>query len=342
MAARMTGDGEFTPYNLHSIRIPLGLVAYPGLSWGAKVLYGRLALFRGVKKGGFCAPRLDQLTEAMGASADTIDRWLAELIREGFLERKRRGPSRSAECIFLRHPALTDSARLRNVDSADVRSQKPLADSAELPNQSVPDSAEVRNQREGLIPQICGVDSAELRNHIIIDKPKTFTKNIHYSSSENNSSSDGRLFDIDNPPFSTLEPETETETVSEVKLKSAQNGSVKNGKASHIQEAIRHFAGQIYARHPNGYGRRDCSAAQVERKLVAILKHQRIPSPEQREYLAGIDRNHAAACASEAWQKEGGQYAKGLENWLAPTRGRYDVVLNTSPASVTEPPRIVL
>lgn len=82
-------------------------------------------------------------------------------------------------------------------------------------------------------------------------------------------------------------------------------------------------AGEIFERHPKI--RRDCSATQVEKKLASILKHKRIPVAESDAYLDRVNRNHAAACLSPGWAKDDGQFAKSLENWLAPTKERYEV-----------------
>jgi len=123
----------FDPYSSHSIHIPLGLVIYRGASWGAKVLYGRLALFRGSKDDGYCNPNLDTMAVAMGTSVDTIERWLAELIQNGFIKRQRRR-RRNAECIFLPHPCL--------LNSADVRTRDKHSDSPRLPDQDDLDSAD--------------------------------------------------------------------------------------------------------------------------------------------------------------------------------------------------------
>jgi hypothetical protein len=64
---------------------------------------------------------------------------------------------------------------------------------------------------------------------------------------------------------------------------------------------------------------------QVAECLVKILKHHRIHPDEQPGYLEKINAFHEGWCASEAWTKDGGQYAKGLRNYLVPTEGRYDV-----------------
>jgi hypothetical protein len=103
------------------------------------------------------------------------------------------------------------------------------------------------------------------------------------------------------------------------------NGKNHNSAAADSLEAIRHTAARIHERHPHSseYPRRDCSAAQVEKRLTAILKRQGVSVAEREAYLERIDSNHAGMCASDAWQKDGGQFAKGLKNWLAPTEERY-------------------
>lgn len=136
----------FNPYGLYSIHIPLGLLTYPArrVSWAAKALYGRLAFFRGPKPDGICNPSLEKIAGAMGGvDIATVDRWLKELISEGFIQRKRRRRE-TAEIVFLAHPALVntlglDSARLRSqggLDSATSRARlrkNDNQDSANLP-----------------------------------------------------------------------------------------------------------------------------------------------------------------------------------------------------------------
>jgi hypothetical protein len=77
----------------------------------------------------------------------------------------------------------------------------------------------------------------------------------------------------------------------------------------------------------------------VEKKLEAILKHKRIPATDCEAYLRRIDRNHAAACESEGWRKEDGQFVKSLRNYLAPTEERYDV--EPARAARKEPARLM-
>jgi uncharacterized protein YdaU (DUF1376 family) len=90
-------------------------------------------------------------------------------------------------------------------------------------------------------------------------------------------------------------------------------------------DVLEQVARSIHERHPSAHGRRDLGVAAVEKKLAAILKHKRIPAAECEAYLRRIGRNHAAACQSEDWQKDGGQFVKSLRNYLAPTEERYDV-----------------
>lgn len=169
---------QFNPYGLVAIHIPLALVTYDGatgarksLSWGAKALYGRLALFLGKPKtDGFCNPSLETMASAMGTSVDTVGRWLRELREHEFMLRVRRGRG-PAECIFLPHPCLTlgsaehdpDVARLRDrgrFNSASLQSQ----DETHTPQSSVPDSAKSPGQFRNSaapIPQPCGSPNKE-------------------------------------------------------------------------------------------------------------------------------------------------------------------------------------
>lgn len=90
-----------------------------------------------------------------------------------------------------------------------------------------------------------------------------------------------------------------------------------------VSVAVHEAAAKIHTRHPQA--RRDCSAAAVEAKLRAIIKRH-CPKGSQTEkidLLNQTDWNHAARCSSFDWQKDDGEFAKSLENWLAPTMDRY-------------------
>lgn len=112
-------QSTFNPYGLHSIHVPLGLLTYRGVSPGAKLLYGRLALFRGRKPDGHCYPDLKTLAKELGrVHVNTVENWFKELVSKGFIERKRR-QRQNAECIFLPHPSLLDSQNIVSQDRFD-------------------------------------------------------------------------------------------------------------------------------------------------------------------------------------------------------------------------------
>jgi uncharacterized protein YdaU (DUF1376 family) len=109
------------------------------------------------------------------------------------------------------------------------------------------------------------------------------------------------------------------------------------------QAMLEQVAHSIHGRRPSTFGRRDLGVAAVEKKLRAILKHKQTSVKECEEYLRRIDENHAAICATESWQRDGGQFAKSLRNYLSPTEERYEIetaVLQNGHRH--EPPRIVL
>jgi hypothetical protein len=145
-------------------------------------------------------------------------------------------------------------------------------------------------------------------------------KNNKYSLSAGKPASVDGLLDINSTTRFDSEPGLNSEAVNG----RAYSAAGKNGhcRAPKLPEFIQSGAAKIHARHPKV--RRDIGVEQVGKKLAEILKHKRVPATEQEAYLRQIDLNHAALCASDAWQKEGGQYAKGLENWLAPSKERYD------------------
>jgi len=91
---------------------------------------------------------------------------------------------------------------------------------------------------------------------------------------------------------------------------------------SELDITLDRIAESIQARHPAV--RRDCGAAAVRKKLIAILKHKFVPSSERMSYLRALDETHGRMCASSQWTKDGGEFAKSLENWLAPTMERYE------------------
>jgi uncharacterized protein YdaU (DUF1376 family) len=142
--------------------------------------------------------------------------------------------------------------------------------------------------------------------------------------------------DLDDLPFGTLLDPLPSE-VNDEHHSADEKG---NGHPRRTPQAVQLVAQRIYSRHPRI--RRDISIAQVAKKLVAILRQQHIPRREQAAFLERIDRNHAGMCETDDWQKDGGKYAKGLENWLAPTKERYLCEPPAPDPGPDQPPRIVL
>ncbi len=128
---------NFNPYGLHAIHIPLALLRYDGaaktgkgLSWGAKVLYGRLALFLGrpkPKAESFCNPSLETMASATATSMDTVGRWLTELVDHGFIERVRKGRG-PAECVLdsIGFTYTTEAERVFAIPKSEARGSAAL------------------------------------------------------------------------------------------------------------------------------------------------------------------------------------------------------------------------
>ena len=140
----------YSPYRLFLCAfVPLPIMAMTDISPGAKLLFGRLALYAGQNT--TCFPKLDRLSADLGSSVDSIGRWMAELTAAKLLNRAQKGSGRPAECEFIWHAALSGvtSAEVQKLDSA----------SAESRNQAF---AEMGDQ----LPQIRGSASAESRMHL--------------------------------------------------------------------------------------------------------------------------------------------------------------------------------
>ena len=117
-------DGQpFNPYGLLlNASTPISLCSHPGLTQGAKLLYGRLALYAG--RNGRCFPSLDSLATDMAVDLATVKRWLKELTDARLISRQRGGQGRPSECIFLWNGLLSaslKSASMRSTDSAGMR-----------------------------------------------------------------------------------------------------------------------------------------------------------------------------------------------------------------------------
>ena len=174
----------FNPWRrFNGVFVPLGLLAYPGLSDGAKLLYGRLGLYAG--KDGACYAGRDTMAKDMGVHVATITRLLNELTQAGFIRRIRRGPGRNDACEFLYHAALVESEKLP-IDVAEMRDQG-----------TGDDVAEVQHQGDGMMSQECAPDVAEMRldDVALLQHPykeyKIHSKKIHKQDSSSSSSREG-------------------------------------------------------------------------------------------------------------------------------------------------------
>ncbi len=84
---------------------------------------------------------------------------------------------------------------------------------------------------------------------------------------------------------------------------------------SPLEAKIQFIAKAIHDRHP---AIRRCPISHVLKKLRTITN--KFPASERIELLSSIDRNHQGMCDSEQWAKDAGEFAKGLDNWLAPSK----------------------
>jgi hypothetical protein len=137
----------------------------------------------------------------------------------------------------------------------------------------------------------------------------------------------GVLECVSEPPLPIYEKNTEknipeSESFELTTTPDTHHGTVNGtGRKAKLESVIAAAAQRIFDRQPEL--RRDCYAGTIRKRLRAILEYQRVPVNERESYVEGIDRRHAGWCATEAWTKDNGQFAKGLENWLAPTKERY-------------------
>lgn len=109
----------------------------------------------------------------------------------------------------------------------------------------------------------------------------------------------------------TLFPENETAAGSQSVVRSDVSASCKTSDDLIIEAARR-----MYERHQRD---RRCPVKEATAKLKTILRA--VPRAERLRKLEAIESNHAAWCETSKWQ-EG--FSDGLDNWLAPTMGRFD------------------
>jgi len=92
-------------------------------------------------------------------------------------------------------------------------------------------------------------------------------------------------------------------------------------RVSALESSVLSIAQRMYDRHPPV---RRCSITVIQKQLRAIVR--KISSvPLKIAKLEQVDKSHDEWCACSDWTKDDGQYAKGLDNWLAPSLARWEV-----------------
>jgi len=84
--------------------IPEGIVSFYGLSFGAKMVLGRLYRYCG-KDSVSCHPSLEDLADDICSSVRQVSRYLAELLAQRFISKRRVGLGYNNEYYILFHPA---------------------------------------------------------------------------------------------------------------------------------------------------------------------------------------------------------------------------------------------
>jgi len=264
----------FHPFKLfNGVFVPLALLKYPDLSWFAKLLWARLAMYAGTKD--FCFVRLESLAKEMGVHVATVGRGLKELCDLGLIRRKRRGPSRENLYTFIWHSLLecslkrpkrskqpaADCAEMRSHDSAEMRSQEPTAGRT--------DCAEMR----GLIAHFCSSDRAEMRG--------AYKEEETPEETPLKDSSLSRTVRVNRAAAETKKRE-----------KNFRDEEPQNGRGGLDHLPVAAWANRLYARHP-----RKKDKARVLPALMAALRKASDPPA----LFAEIDRVHALWCASREW-----------------------------------------
>jgi hypothetical protein len=104
--------------------------------------------------------------------------------------------------------------------------------------------------------------------------------------------------------------------------------TVRKKQRKQYHPLIESLAETLCDRHP---AHRTCAPSVAKSQLKKIFAMY-----DESEYEAlaeRIDKSHRERCDSFDWTKDEGHYVKSLENWLAPTKRRWDVV----PAKPPEP-----
>lgn len=127
---------------------------------------------------------------------------------------------------------------------------------------------------------------------------------------------------------SSVQTEDEQNRTLQSSSSSSSSPTVVPSPPSPLQTGLEECAEKIHSQHPPQ--RRDLGKGAVRNRLKQILLHKRLitrggkargkPLP----YLVALATRHREFAESFDWTKDGGQYAKSLNNWLATTMERYD------------------
>lgn len=89
---------------------------------------------------------------------------------------------------------------------------------------------------------------------------------------------------------------------------------------SELDQAISEVAAKIHSEHPKYDGRCDLGVNGVAKRLREIAS--RYPAGKRVHAVREVGRIHGGWCITPKWADEG--MAKGLDNWLCPSKGRYE------------------
>jgi hypothetical protein len=104
-----------------------------------------------------------------------------------------------------------------------------------------------------------------------------------------------------------------------------------------LETVLEEVSRRIHERHP---AVRRCGIGVVKAQLKAIAR--RVAPAARVDLLHRVEQNHAAWCAWPGWCNDDGLYAKGLENWLAPTKERWNEPPPVAGGVDPEPPRLMM
>ena len=141
----------------------------------------------------------------------------------------------------------------------------------------------------------------------------------------------------DSVPSKRQNTETETEYTPKPPAPAKPAPAEKVQELSPLEAKVEEVARAIHERHP---AVRRCGIVEVRKLLTAILK--RSLAADRLALLDTINENHRELCASEQWTKDGCEFAKGLDNWLAPTKERYLTQPPAAREKAAEPPRMMM